>query len=191
MAQLVKEGKVRYLGLSECSAETLRRAYKVHPIAALQSEYNAWSLDVETNNVLDTCRELGVTFVAYSPLGRGFLSGQLKSFDDLAEDDSRRKHPRFQPENFAKNLQIVREFEKLAEKKGCSGSQLALAWVLAQEKNLIVIPGTRKIENLKSNIEAGNIQLDKDDLKSIRDILQSLEISGERYPENLLTRVGL
>ncbi|KAJ1822752.1 hypothetical protein LPJ56_000761 [Coemansia sp. RSA 2599] len=191
MAQLVKEGKVRYLGLSECSADTLRRAYKVHPIAAVQSEYSAWSLSAETNGVLDACRELGVTFVAYSPLGRGFLSGQLKSFDDLDENDSRRNHPRFQPENFAKNLQIVREFEKLAAKKGYSASQLALAWVLAQEKNLIVIPGTRRIENLKSNIDAGSIQLDSDDLQSIRDIIQSIGISGERYPENLLARVGL
>ncbi|KAJ2236329.1 hypothetical protein H4R99_001497 [Coemansia sp. RSA 1722] len=190
LAQLVEQGKVRYVGLSECSAETLRRAYKVHPIAAVQSEYNAWSLDVETDNVLDTCRELGVTFVAYAPLGRGFLSGTLKSYDDLAPNDARRTHPRFQPENFSKNLQIVREFERLAEIKGCTASQLALAWVLAQEKNLIVIPGTRKIENLKSNVGAGNIRLDSDDLKSIRNIIQSIKISGERYPENLMARVG-
>ncbi|KAJ1721233.1 hypothetical protein LPJ53_004217 [Coemansia erecta] len=191
LAELVRQGKIRYIGLSECSAETLRRAYKVHPIAAVQSEYNAWTLDVESNGVLDACRELGVTLVAYSPLGRGFLSGQLRGYADLSANDSRRTHPRFQPENFDNNLRIVREFEKLAEKKGISAGQLALAWVLAQEKNLVVIPGTRKVQNLEDNVAAGKVALEGEDLKSIRAIIDSVVISGERYPEFLLKRVGL
>ncbi|KAJ2383503.1 hypothetical protein GGI23_007128, partial [Coemansia sp. RSA 2559] len=167
MAELVKEGKVRYLGLSECSADTLRRAYAVHPIASVQYEYNAWSLDVETNGVLEACRELGVTFVAYSPLGRGFLTGELRSFADLREGDARRRHPRFQPENFENNLKLVDAFKKIAQRKNATTSQVALAWVLAQEKNLIVIPGTRKIKYLDQNVEAGNVKLSQDDLNEI------------------------
>ncbi|KAJ2725648.1 hypothetical protein GGI07_001148 [Coemansia sp. Benny D115] len=190
MAELVREGKVRYLGLSECSAETLRRAHKVHPIAAVQSEYNLWSLDQETNGVLDACRELGVTFVAYSPLGRGFLSGELRSFDDLEKNDSRRNHPRFQPENFENNLRLVDELKKLAEAKGCTVSQLALAWVLAQEKNLVVIPGTRRIKYLEENAAAGRVALDSAELQQIRDIINNVQIAGERYPEQLMKRVG-
>ncbi|KAJ2784455.1 hypothetical protein GGI15_002256 [Coemansia interrupta] len=191
LAELVRQGKIRYIGLSECSAETLRRAYRVHPIAAVQSEYNAWSLDVEHNGVLEACRELGVTLVAYAPLGRGFLSGQLQGFSDLSANDSRRTHPRFQPENFEANLRIVREFEKLAGEKGITAGQLALAWVLAQERNLVVIPGTRKVENLEQNVAAGSVVLEERDLARIREIIDSVEISGERYPENLLKRVGL
>ncbi|KAI8321364.1 aldo-keto reductase [Martensiomyces pterosporus] len=185
MAELVKEGKVRYLGLSECSAETLRRAYKVHPIAAVQYEYNAWSLDLETNGLLDACRELGVTLVAYSPLGRGFLSGTLRKFEDLEENDIRRTHPRFQRENFDNNLKLVDAFEKLAEKKGCTTSQLALAWVLAQDKNLIVIPGTKRIKYLDSNVAAGDVKLNEDDLKEIRAVIDSTPVVGHRYPEKL------
>ncbi|KAJ2865055.1 hypothetical protein GGI22_001589, partial [Coemansia erecta] len=186
MAELVKEGKVRYLGLSECSADTLRRAYAVHPIASVQYEYNAWSLDVETNGVLEACRELGVTFVAYSPLGRGFLTGELRSFADLREGDVRRTHPRFQPENFENNLKLVDVFKKIAQRKNATTSQVALAWVLAQEKNLIVIPGTRKIKYLDQNVEAGNVKLSQDDLNEIRELIKSTNIVGERYPAWLL-----
>ncbi|KAJ1949361.1 hypothetical protein FBU59_001176, partial [Linderina macrospora] len=155
MAELVKAGKVRFLGLSECSAETLRRAYKVHPIAAVQVEYNCWTLDPEQNGLLDACRELGVTVVAYSPLGRGFLTGQIRKFEDLPETDSRRFHPRFQPENFHHNIKLVEAFEEMSAKKGCKPGQLALAWVLAQDPNLIVIPGTKRIKYLDENVAAG------------------------------------
>ncbi|KAJ1962650.1 hypothetical protein GGI12_002526 [Dipsacomyces acuminosporus] len=186
MAELVKEGKVRYLGLSECSAETLRRAYKVHPIAAVQYEYNAWSVDLETNGLLDACRELGVTLVAYSPLGRGFLTGQLRKYEDLEEDDVRRNHPRFQPENFDNNLKLVEAFEAIAGEKGCTTSQLALAWVLAQEKNLIVIPGTKRTKYLDSNFAAGKVKLTEEDLKEIRAVIDSVPVVGLRYPETLM-----
>ncbi|KAJ1962651.1 hypothetical protein GGI12_002527 [Dipsacomyces acuminosporus] len=181
MAELVKEGKVRYLGLSECSADTLRRAYKVHPIAAVQVEYNFWSLDIETNGLLDACRELGVTVVAYSPLGRGFLTGQIRSFDDLPENDYRRTTPRFQPENFHHNIKLVEAVERLAEKKGCKPGQLALAWVLAQEKNLVVIPGTKREKYLDENIAAGQIQLTDEEISEIRGIIADIPIAGERY----------
>ncbi|KAI9500576.1 pyridoxine 4-dehydrogenase [Coemansia spiralis] len=189
MAELVKQGKVRYLGLSECSAATLRRAYKVHPIAAVQSEFNAWSLDAETNGVLDTCRELNVTFIAYSPLGRGFLTGELRSAADLREGDSRRRHPRFQPGNFEANLKLVRVFEDIAERKKCTTSQVALAWVLAQEKNLIVIPGTRKTKYLDQNVAAGDIKLSQEELSEIRRYIDSVDVAGMRYPEDLLARL--
>ncbi|KAJ1783398.1 hypothetical protein LPJ59_006591 [Coemansia sp. RSA 2399] len=190
MAELVKEGKVRYLGLSECSAATLRRAYAVHPIASVQYEYNAWSLDVETNGVLEACRELGVTFVAYSPLGRGFLTGELRSFADLREGDARRRHPRFQPENFDQNLKLVDAFKTIAQRKNITTSQVALAWVLAQEKNLIVIPGTRKIKYLDQNVEASNVGLSQDDLDEIRGFIKSTNIAGERYPTSLMGRLN-
>ncbi|KAJ2661302.1 hypothetical protein IWW48_002455 [Coemansia sp. RSA 1200] len=190
MAELVKEGKIRYVGLSECSEATLRRAYKVHPIASVQYEYNAWTLDAETNGVLDACRELGVTFVAYSPLGRGFLTGELRSFSDLREGDARRRHPRFQPENFDNNLKLVDAFKAIAERKNATTSQVALAWVLAQEKNLIVIPGTRKIKYLDQNVGAGNVELSQEDLAEIRGFINNIQIVGERYPESLLARVN-
>ncbi|KAJ2811107.1 hypothetical protein H4S07_002271 [Coemansia furcata] len=186
MAELVKEGKVRYLGLSECSAATLRRAYAVHPIAAVEWEYNAWSLDVETSGVLDACRELGVTLVAYSPLGRGFLSGQIRSIDDLEPTDARRRHPRFQPENFAQNLELVKAFEHVAQKKKLSTGQVALAWVLAQEKNLVVIPGTRREKYLDENLAALDVQLTEDELSELRRAVDSADIAGERYPEKLM-----
>ncbi|KAJ2506188.1 hypothetical protein IWW47_001704 [Coemansia sp. RSA 2052] len=189
MAQLVGEGKVRYLGLSECSASTLRRAYAVHPIAAVQSEYNAWTLDVETNGVLAACRELGVTLVAYSPLGRGFLSGQLRSFSDLEPTDVRRNHPRFQPENFEQNLALVRAFERVAERKELSTSQVALAWVLAQEPNLVVIPGTRQKKYLDQNVAALGVQLSADDLAELRAAVDSAAIAGERYPPGMMQRL--
>ncbi|KAJ2038281.1 hypothetical protein GGI13_002698 [Coemansia sp. RSA 455] len=189
MAELVKEGKVRYLGLSECSAATLRRAYAVHPIAAVQSEYNAWTLDIENNGVLDTCRELGVTLVAYSPLGRGFLSGQIRSYDDLEPTDVRRGHPRFQPENFAHNLELVKAFERVASRRALSTGQVALAWVLAQEKNLVVIPGTRREKYLDENVRALDIILTREELDELRAAVDSAGIAGERYPPSMMQRL--
>src|SRR5207237_5932583 len=158
MAQLVKEGKIRYIGLSEAGPQTIRRASKVHPITALQSEYSLWTRDPE-DKILDTCRELGIGFVAYSPLGRGFLTGQFKRFEDLPADDYRRFSPRFQGENFQKNLELVRRVEQIAKEKGCTASQLALAWVLAQGKDIVPIPGTKRRKYLEDNVGALNMQL--------------------------------
>ncbi|RUS30011.1 aldo/keto reductase [Jimgerdemannia flammicorona] len=183
MAELVKEGKVRYLGLSECSAATLRRAHAVHPIAALQIEYSPWTLDIEENGILETARELGVTIVAYSPLGRGFLTGQYKSIDDFDATDFRRNHPRFSPENFSKNLDLVRQFEELAKAKGVASSQLILAWVLAQGQDFIPIPGTRRLKYLEENVGATNVTLSEHELKEIRKAIDSIKIYGTRYPE--------
>jgi len=180
MAELVKEGKVRYLGLSEVSGETLKRANAIHPITAVQSEYSLWSQDVE-ETTLPTCRELGVGFVAYSPLGRGFLTGRFKSIDDLEANDYRRYSPRFQGDNFAKNLELVKLIEKLAEKKGCHPSQLALAWLLHQGEDILPIPGTTSQKHLLSNIEAADIKLSQDDIKEINSIMT--EIHGDRYDE--------
>ncbi|KAJ1950947.1 hypothetical protein FBU59_000436 [Linderina macrospora] len=181
MAELVKEGKVRFLGLSECSGETLRRAYKIHPIAAVQMEYSPWTTHIETNGLLDACRELGVTLVAYSPLGRGFLTGQIRTLEDLPADDWRRCNPRFQPENFAHNIRLVEGFERLAEKKGVKSGQLALAWLLAQESNLIVIPGTKRVKYLEENVAAGQIELTAEEIKEIRELVDNANIKGERY----------
>ena len=160
MAELVKEGKVRYLGLSEASVATMRRAVKVHPIAALQTEYSLWTRDPE-DEILATCRELGIGFVAYSPLGRGFLTGQFKRFEDLAPDDYRRGSPRFQGENFQKNLDLVRQVEEIAKEKGCKPSQLALAWVLAQGDDIVPIPGTKRRKYLEENVAALEVQLSR------------------------------
>eukprot|EP01114_Cavostelium_apophysatum_P009817 TRINITY_DN230_c0_g1_i1.p1 TRINITY_DN230_c0_g1~~TRINITY_DN230_c0_g1_i1.p1 ORF type:complete len:346 (+),score=74.31 TRINITY_DN230_c0_g1_i1:56-1039(+) len=184
MAELVKEGKVKHLGLSECSAETLRRAHKVHPIAAVQIEYSPWTTDHETNGVFAACRELGIAIVAYSPLGRGFLAGKFKKPEDLDADDWRRTNPRFQGENFQKNLQIVEQIEKVAKKKGCTAAQLCLAWVLAQGDDIIPIPGTTSIKNLDSNIASLKVKLDKEDLAEIRKIIDSVPVVGTRYPES-------
>lgn len=166
MAELVKEGKVKYLGLSEAGPETLRRACKIHPISALQTEYSLWTREPE-DKILATCRELGIGFVAYSPLGRGFLSGEIKKFDDLAADDYRRMSPRFQGENFQKNLDLVKHIEQLAKEKGCNASQLALAWVLAQGKDIIPIPGTKRCKYLEENAAALSIELTERDRKSV------------------------
>jgi aryl-alcohol dehydrogenase-like predicted oxidoreductase len=163
MAQLVKEGKVRYIGLSEAGAETLRRAAAVHPIAALQTEYSLWSRDPE-DEILPTCRELGIGFVAYSSLGRGFLTGQIKTFDDLAADDYRRSSPRFQGDNLARNLALVDRVGEIAKEKGCTPSQLALAWVLAQGDDIVPIPGTKRRKYLEENIAAVDVQLSPADL---------------------------
>ncbi|KAG9285727.1 hypothetical protein G9A89_001615 [Geosiphon pyriformis] len=181
LAELVKEGKVKYIGLSECSAADLHRAYKVHPIAALEIEYSPWTLDIEQNGILEACRELGITIIAYSPLGRGFLTGQYKSIDDFAPDDYRRTNPRFEGENFQKNLELVNRFETLAKKKGISNSQLCLAWVLAQGEEFVVIPGTKKIKYLEDNVGAGKVKLTPEEITEIRDVINSINISGERY----------
>src|SRR5580765_6931599 len=164
MAELVKAGKVRYLGLSEASAQTLRRAMKTHPIAALQTEYSLWTRDPETE-ILATCRELGIGFVAYSPLGRGFLTGQFQKFEDFAVNDYRRHSPRFQGENFQKNLDLVRRVEEIAREKGCRPSQLALAWVLAQGNDVVPIPGTKRRKYLEENVGAIELKLTNEDLR--------------------------
>ncbi|HKQ08416.1 MAG TPA: aldo/keto reductase [Blastocatellia bacterium] len=189
MADLVHEGKVRYIGLSEASAETLRRACAVHPVSALQTEYSLWSRDPE-DEILPACRELGVGFVAYSPLGRGFLTGQIKRFDDLAADDYRRHAPRFQGENFAKNLDLVRRIEEMAHEKGCTPAQLALAWTLAQGEDIIPIPGTKRRAYLEENIAALDIELSADDLRRIDEIAPQGAAAGTRYPEALMGMVN-
>ena len=180
MAELVRAGKVRHLGLSEASPATIRRAAKVHPIAALQTEYSLWTRDPEAD-ILPTLRELGITFVAYSPLGRGFLAGQFKKPDDLPPDDARRNHPRFQGENFQKNLDLVNKVEQLAAAKGCTPSQLALAWVLAQGEDIVPIPGTKRVKYLDDNLGAINVRLTKEELAQIDAVLPVGAASGERY----------
>lgn len=182
MAQLVKEGKVRFLGLSEAAPQTIRRAASVHPIAALQTEYSLWSRDPESE-ILATCQELGIGFVAYSPLGRGFLMGQIKNPTDLAADDWRRNNPRFQGENFQKNLVLVRAIEHIAAAKGCTASQLALAWVIAQGEYIVPIPGTRREKNMKENIDALNITLTASDLDQLDKIAPLGVAAGTRYSE--------
>jgi aryl-alcohol dehydrogenase-like predicted oxidoreductase len=182
MAELVREGKVRFLGLSEAGAQTLRRASAVHPIAALQSEYSLWSRELE-DDVLPACRELGIGLVAYSPLGRGFLTGQIKRFEDLAADDFRRSSPRFMGDNFAKNLDLVARIEELAKAKGVKASQLALAWVLAQGKDIVAIPGTKRRSYLEENAGALGIDLSKDDLARIDEVAPKGVAAGTRYSE--------
>ena len=189
MSELVKQGKVRYLGLSEASAQTLRRAVKVHPIAALQTEYSLWTRDPE-QEILSTCRELGIGFVAYSPLGRGFLTGQFRRFEDLPEDDYRRNSPRFQGENFQKNLDLVRRVEEIAKEKGCKPAQLALAWVLAQGDDIVPIPGTKRRKYLEENVGALQVKLTKEDLRRIDEVFPQQAAAGERYPEHVMALVN-
>jgi aryl-alcohol dehydrogenase-like predicted oxidoreductase len=189
MAQLVHEGKIRHIGLSEASPQTLRRAVKVHPITALQTEYSLWSREPE-DEILAACRELGVGFVAYSPLGRGFLTGQFTRFEDFPEDDYRRFSPRFQGENFQKNLDLVRRVEEVAEEKGCKPAQLALAWVLAQDKNIAPIPGTKRRKYLEENVAALEVQLSAEDLRRIDEIFPAGAAAGLRYPEQMMQRVN-
>jgi aryl-alcohol dehydrogenase-like predicted oxidoreductase len=189
MADLVKEGKVRYLGLSEASAATMRRAVKVHPIAALQTEYSLWTRDPE-DEILATCRELDIGFVAYSPLGRGFLTGQFKRFEDLAPDDYRRASPRFQGENFQKNLDLVRQVEEMSKEKGCKPSQLALAWVLAQGDDIVPIPGTKRRRYLEENVAALELQLSADDLQRLAEAFPQGIASGLRYAEQMMKAVN-
>jgi aryl-alcohol dehydrogenase-like predicted oxidoreductase len=190
MAQLVKEGKVRYLGLSEASPDTLRRAMKIHPITALQTEYSLWTRDPESNGVLATCRELAIGFVAYSPLGRGFLTGQFQRYEDFAADDYRRNSPRFQGDNFQKNLDLVREVNRLAVEKGCKASQLALAWVMAQGNDIVPIPGTKRRRYLEENAEAAEIKLSNQDLARLDEAFPMDAAAGQRYPEHMMSLVN-
>ena len=183
MAELVKQGKVRYLGLSEASAASLERAHKVHPISALQSEYSLWSRDQEDNGCLAACQRLGIAFVPYSPLGRGFLTGALKNPDDFAADDYRRSSPRFQGENFAKNLRLVDRVKTLAAEKGITAGQLALAWVLAQGDYLIPIPGTKQRKYLEENVAAVDVTLSAVELSALASIFEAGATAGSRYPE--------
>lgn len=182
MADLVREGKVRYLGLSEASPGTLRRAYRTHPIAALQTEYSIWSREPE-GGILSACRELGVGFVAYSPLGRGFLTGRIRRYEDLAPDDFRRGSPRFQGENLQGNLAWVRQIEELAEKKTCTPSQLALAWVLARGDDIVPIPGSSRRSHLEENVNSLKVSLDESELADIDKIAPIGKASGARYNE--------
>jgi len=189
MAELVKQGKVRHLGLSEASAQTLRRAVRVHPIAALQSEYSLWTRDPE-DEIFATCRELGIGFVAYSPLGRGFLTGQFTKFEDLPADDYRRQSPRFQGENFQKNLDLVRNVAEIAHEKSCTPSQLALAWVLAQGNEIVAIPGTKRVKYLDENAGGMNVILSPKDLQRIQEFFPQGAASGPRYPAQMMSLVN-
>lgn len=189
MGKLVKEGKVRGIGLSEVSAATLRKAHAVHPISAVQSEYSLWTRDPE-DEVLATCKDLGIAFVAYSPLGRGFLTGQIKQFEDLAADDYRRFSPRFQGENFEKNLLIVNKIQELAAEKNCTPSQLALAWVMAQGDHIFPIPGTKRVKYLEENAGAVNVSFSKEELTEIDNIFPKDVASGTRYPEAMMNSVN-
>jgi aryl-alcohol dehydrogenase-like predicted oxidoreductase len=189
MADLVRAGKVRYLGLSEAAPDTIRRAHQVHPITALQTEYSLWSRDPE-DEILPAIRELGIGFVAYSPLGRGFLTGQIRRFDDLAADDYRRTSPRFQGENFQKNLELVRHIEDVAKQKGCTAPQLALAWVMAQGEDIVPIPGTKRRKYLEENVAAAGIRLTREDLARIDEIAPKGAAAGLRYPEAMMKAVN-
>jgi aryl-alcohol dehydrogenase-like predicted oxidoreductase len=180
MARLKDEGKIRFLGLSEAAPATIRKAHAVHPITAVQTELSLWSRDAQAE-VIPTVRELGIGYVAYSPLGRGFLTGQFQSPDDFPEDDFRKNHPRFQGENFEKNIQLVREVEKMAQEKGCTTAQLALAWVLAQGDDIVPIPGTKHVKYLDQNIGALDVRLSDEDLKRLDAILPPGAAAGERY----------
>lgn len=191
MAELVQQGKVRYLGLSEASAATLERAHKVHPISALQSEYSLWSRDQEHNGCLAACQRLGIAFVPYSPLGRGFLTGALQSPDDFGADDYRRFSPRFQGENFGKNLQLVKQVQALAADKGVSAGQLALAWVLAQGDYIIPIPGTKQRKYLEENVAALAISLSPAELATLEAIFPVEATAGLRYPEAVMAMLDI
>jgi len=189
LAELVKAGKIRYIGLSEASAATLRRAAKVHPIAALQTEYSLWTRDPE-DEILPTCRDLSIGFVAYSPLGRGFLTGQFANFEDLPADDYRRSSPRFQGENLQRNLDLVHKVEEIAKEKGCRPSQLALAWVLAQGEDIVPIPGTKRRKYLEENVGALNVKLTNEDWHRIEEVFPRGAASGQRYPEHMMALVN-
>ena len=189
MARLKEEGKIRFLGLSEAAPQTIRRAHATHPITALQTEYSLWSRDVE-EEILPTVQELGIGFVAYSPLGRGFLTGQIKSPDDFPEDDYRRFHPRFTGENFDRNIELVHEIERIAQEKGCTAAQLALAWVLARGQDVVPIPGTKRRKYLEQNIDALSVQLTDEDLRRIDSIVPRGAAAGERYAPQGMTTVN-
>jgi aryl-alcohol dehydrogenase-like predicted oxidoreductase len=189
MSRLVEEGKVRFLGLSEAAPGTIRRAHRVHPISALQTEYSLWTRDPE-EEILPVCRELGISFVAYSPLGRGFLTGRFTHYEDLAPGDWRRNQPRFQGENFERNLQLVRRVEQISTEKGCTASQLALAWVLAQGEEIIPIPGTTRREHLEQNLAALDITLTASDLARLNQAAPKNAAAGDRYPEGGMKAVN-
>ena len=189
MAELVNQGKVRYLGLSEASSSTMRRAAQVHPITALQTEYSLWSRDPE-DDILATCRDLGIAFIAYSPLGRGFIAGRFKRFEDLPEGDQRRGWPRFQGENFQKNLDLANKVAEIAHEKGCTPSQLALAWVLAQGDDIIPIPGTKHMNYLEDNVGSLDVKLTPDDLRRLEEVFPRGVAAGTRYPEQMMHLVN-
>jgi aryl-alcohol dehydrogenase-like predicted oxidoreductase len=182
MGELVEAGKVRFLGLSEAAPETIRRAQATHPIAALQTEYSLWSRDPE-DEILPTVRELGIGFVAYSPLGRGFLTGRFRSFEDLPEDDFRRQSPRFQGDNFDRNLELVERVEEIAREKGVTAGQLALAWVLAQGEDVVPIPGTKHVSYLEQNVAASDVELDDEDLRRLDEAAPAGAAAGDRYAD--------
>lgn len=189
MSDLVREGKVRFLGLSEAAPATVRRAHKVHPISAVQAEFSLWSRDPE-DELLPTLRELGIALVAYSPLGRGFLGGRFTKLEDLARDDWRRNNPRFQGENFARNLAVVERLRELASKKGCTPAQLALAWLLSAHDDVVPIPGTSNLARLEENVAAASIRLSRDDLDSIDRVSPKGVVAGKRYNPEALALVG-
>ena len=189
MAELVRAGKTRFIGLSEAGPQTLRRAHATHPITSLQTEYSLWSRDPE-EAILPTCRELGIGFMPYSPLGRGFLSGRIKRFEDLAADDFRRYSPRFQEENFAKNLALVARVEEIANAKGCTAAQLALAWVLAQGDDVVPIPGTKRRQYLEENLGALSVRLSAEDLARLDAACPPGAAAGPRYPEAMMQLLG-
>ena len=189
MADLVRQGKIRHIGLSEAGANNLRRAAKIYPITALQSEYSLWTRDHE-DQVIPTCRELGIGFVAYSPLGRGFLTGQIKRYEDFAPDDFRRNSPRFKGENFQKNLDLVKKVEEIASQKGCTPSQLALAWVLAQGEDIVPIPGTKRRKYLEENVGALGVKLMAEDLIEINKVFPPGAAAGDRYNEPMMQLIN-
>ncbi|KAJ3177865.1 hypothetical protein HK101_010187 [Irineochytrium annulatum] len=191
LVELKKEGKIKHIGLSEASAATIRRAHKVHPIAAVQCEYSPWFVDIETNGIMDTCKELGIAIVPYSPIGRGFLTGQIKSLDDMPANDYRRLLPRFQGDTFAKNLELVDALEKLAKRKGVTAAQLTLAWVASQGDMIISIPGTTKVSRIEENWAAKDVKITPEDDKAVRDILKSFPPAGERYPAAFMKMVNI
>jgi len=188
MSELVKEGKARFIGLSEASAQTIRRANSVHPITALQSEYSLWSRDVE-EQILPTCRELGIGFVPYSPLGRGFLTGRFQNSAEISSDDNRRNHPRFQEENFKKNIELVKTIEGIAQGKDCTASQISLAWVLAQGEDIVPIPGTKQRKYLRENIDSIKIELSDEDMAELNSIAEN--VHGNRYNDDAMRRVNI
>ena len=189
MTRLVEQGKIRHIGLSEAGIETIRRAHKVHPITALQTEYSLWTRDPE-DGILDVCRELGIGFVAYSPLGRGFLTGQIKSLDDLAPDDYRRNSPRFKGDNFEKNLELVKQIEAMAAEKGCTSAQLTLAWLLAQGEDIVPIQGTKRRKYLEENVAALDVVITPQDRKRLDEIAPKGVAAGMRYPESAMAAVN-
>ncbi len=190
MKRMVEQGKVRYLGLSEAGPETIERAYRVHPLASLETEYSLWSRDIE-GDIINTCRKLGMAIMAYSPLGRGFLTGMIKTLDALGEKDGRRNMPRFKPENIDKNAQLIAKMEKMAQSKGVTSAQLALAWLHAQGKDVFPIPGTKQVKYLEQNLAALNVKLNAAELSALDEMFPAHAAAGTRYPEPALKGLGI